>query len=107
MMKILTTFIPASEGTAVVNDFDVKHQVKEVQRSIGYLPEHNPLYLELYVKEYLQFNADLFKIGKSRIQEVINQTGLTPEAHKKSDNFLKAIGNALVWLLPCCTILMF
>lgn len=102
MMKILTTFIPASEGTAVVNDFDVKHQVKEVQRSIGYLPEHNPLYLELYVKEYLQFNADLFKIGKSRIQEVINQTGLTPEAHKKigqlSKGYRQRVGLAVALL---------
>lgn len=102
MMKILTTFIPASEGTALVNDFDVKHQIKEVQRSIGYLPEHNPLYLELYVKEYLQFNADLFKISKSRIQEVINQTGLTPEAHKKigqlSKGYRQRVGLAVALL---------
>lgn len=102
MMKILTTYIPASEGTAMVNNFDVNHQVKEVQKSIGYLPEHNPLYLELYVKEYLQFNADIFKIGKSRIQEVINQTGLTPEAHKKigqlSKGYRQRVGLAVALL---------
>jgi ABC-2 type transport system ATP-binding protein len=56
---------------------------KAVQKSIGYLPEHNPLYLEMYVKEYLAFNADVYQVGKSKINEVIEQTGLSPEAHKK------------------------
>ena len=50
---------------------------------MGYLPEHNPLYLDLYVREYLEFSADVHKTDKSRIQEVIELTGLTPESHKK------------------------
>jgi ABC-2 type transport system ATP-binding protein len=83
MMKILTTYIQASNGHASVNEFDVNTQKKKVQQSIGYLPEHNPLYLDLYVKEYLKFNANIYKTGRSRIDEVIAETGLTPEAHKK------------------------
>ena len=83
MMKILTTYYQSDEGEAQVNSFDVLTQRKEVQRSIGYLPEHNPLYLEMYVKEYLAFNADVYKTDKNRIAEVIEQTGLSPEAHKK------------------------
>lgn len=83
LMKILTTFLNADEGTALVNDNDVASQQKAVQKSVGYLPEHNPLYLDLYVKEYLAFNADVYKVAKSRIDEVIQLTGLTPEAHKK------------------------
>lgn len=83
MMKILTTYIQASEGVAKVNDFDVQSQPQEVQKRIGYLPEHNPLYLDMYVKEYLAFNADVYKVSKNRIEEVITLTGLLPEAHKK------------------------
>lgn len=83
LMKILTTYINADEGKAEVNDFDVSTNSKAVQKSVGYLPEHNPLYLDLYVKEYLSFNADVYKVSKNRIQEVINLTGLTPESHKK------------------------
>lgn len=82
LMKILTTYIDASEGTAIVNGFDVNLDKKSVQRSVGYLPEHNPLYLEMYVKEYLAFNAGIYKVSKSRIQDIIELTGLTPEAHK-------------------------
>lgn len=83
LMKILTTFLNADAGTALVNGFDVATQPKDVQRSVGYLPEHNPLYLDLYVREYLAFNADVYKVAKNRIEEVISLTGLTPEAHKK------------------------
>jgi len=83
LMKILTTYIAADEGTASVNGFDVNSQTKEVQQSIGYLPEHNPLYLDLYVREYLAFNADVYKVAKSRIEEVIQLTGLSNESHKK------------------------
>lgn len=83
LMKILTTFLKADAGTALVNGFDVATQPKDVQRSVGYLPEHNPLYLDLYVREYLAFNADVYKVAKARIEEVISLTGLTPEAHKK------------------------
>ena len=83
LMKILTTYLTADSGTAVVNQHDVILNQKEVQKSVGYLPEHNPLYLDLYVREYLAFNADLHKVAKSRIDEVIALTGLTPESHKK------------------------
>ncbi len=82
MMKILTTYIEATEGSAKVNDFNVTDNAQQVQKHVGYLPEHNPLYLDMYVKEYLGFNADVYKVSKSRIEEVITLTGLTPEAHK-------------------------
>jgi ABC-2 type transport system ATP-binding protein len=83
LMKILTSYIKADEGQAIVNGHEVINAQKLVQQSVGYLPEHNPLYLDLYVKEYLSFNADVYKVAKSRIEEVINLTGLTPECHKK------------------------
>ncbi len=83
MMKILTTYIEASEGQAKVNNFDVNTNQQKVQQSVGYLPEHNPLYLEQYVREYLAFNAQVYGVTKERIEEVIQLTGLTPESHKK------------------------
>lgn len=83
MMKILTTYHTPDEGKAEVNTFDVQSEKKNVQKSIGYLPEHNPLYLDMYVKEYLAFNAEVYKVDKQRINTVIEQTGLTPEANKK------------------------
>ncbi|MEL6918248.1 MAG: ATP-binding cassette domain-containing protein, partial [Bacteroidota bacterium] len=83
MMKILTTASKADQGEAMVNSFNVLADKKIVQQSIGYLPEHNPLYLEMYIKEYLGFNADVYQVAKERITTVIEQTGLTPEAHKK------------------------
>ena len=89
MMKILTTFIYPTEGEALVNGHDILSQAKQVQQSVGYLPEHNPLYLEQYVREYLAFNADVYKVSKSRIEEVIELTGLAPEAHKKMSQLSK------------------
>jgi ABC-2 type transport system ATP-binding protein len=83
MMKILTTYLTASNGTTKVNGYDVNTNAKEVQQSVGYLPEHNPLYLEQYVKEYLTFNANIYGVSKQRINEVIDLTGLIPESHKK------------------------
>lgn len=83
MMKILTTYHKPDEGEASVNTYNVLTQKKDVQKSIGYLPEHNPLYLDMYVQEYLEFNASVYQVDKKRILEVIEQTGLTPEAHKK------------------------
>ena len=89
MMKILTTFIEANEGSALVNGYDVKTDANSVQQSVGYLAEHNPLYLEMYVREYLAFNADIHNIGNQRINEVIDLTGLTAEAHKKIQQLSK------------------
>ncbi len=83
LMKILTTYINADGGSATVNGFDVNSNQKAVQLSVGYLPEHNPLYLDLYVREYLAFNADVYKVAKSRINDVIELTGLSSESHKK------------------------
>lgn len=89
MMKILTTYIPATDGKAQVSNFDVSSNSKKVQKVVGYLPEHNPLYLEMYVREYLNFNAGVYQIPKSRIEEVIELTGLSPEAHKKINQLSK------------------
>lgn len=83
LMKILTTYISADEGNALVNNNDVIENAKAVQKAVGYLPEHNPLYLDLYIREYLAFNADVYKTPKARIEEVITLTGLTPESNKK------------------------
>lgn len=83
MMKILTTYINPSEGAAKVNGHDLKENTQLVQKSVGYLPEHNPLYLDMFVKEYLNFNANIYKVSKQRINDVIELTGLTPEVHKK------------------------
>ena len=102
LMKILTTYINADEGAASVNGHDVKENQKAVQLSVGYLPEHNPLYLDLYVREYLSFNADVYKVAKSRIEEVIELTGLTSESHKKigqlSKGFRQRVGLATALL---------
>ncbi len=89
LMKILTGYLSASEGVASVNNVLISDDLKAVQRSVGYLPEHNPLYTEMYVREYLSFNASIFKIKKSRIEEVIEMTGLLPEANKKIEQLSK------------------
>lgn len=89
LMKILTTYLDADSGSALVNGADVNSQPRKVQQSVGYLPEHNPLYLDLYVREYLAFNASVYGIGKKRVQEVIELTGLLPESHKKISQLSK------------------
>jgi ABC-2 type transport system ATP-binding protein len=102
LMKILTTYIDADSGTAVVNGNDVSENPKAVQQSVGYLPEHNPLYLDLYVREYLEFNAGVYNVPKSRIDDVIALTGLTPEKHKKigqlSKGYRQRVGLATAML---------
>jgi ABC-2 type transport system ATP-binding protein len=84
-MKILTGFIPQTSGKASVCGFDVETQPLEVKRSIGYLPESNPLYTDMYVRESLAFIANIHQIPnpEKRIDEIIELTGLTPEKHKK------------------------
>jgi ABC-2 type transport system ATP-binding protein len=86
-MKILTGYIPATEGTAEVNGFDVKTDPMKVKAIIGYLPEHNPLYLDMYVKEFLDFAGSLYGLkGRTlqiKIDETIERVGLGLEKHKK------------------------
>lgn len=86
-MKILTGYIPATEGIAEVNGFDVKTNPMQVKQTIGYLPEHNPLYLDMYVREFLEFVGSMYGISgknlKNRIDEVIELVGLNIEKHKK------------------------
>ncbi|WBL23039.1 gliding motility-associated ABC transporter ATP-binding subunit GldA [Zunongwangia sp. HRR-M8] len=89
LMKILTGYLKASEGKATVSGFSVEHQLHELQKSIGYLPEHNPLYTEMYIREYLGFNAKVYGIRKERIEQVIKLTNLAPEANKKIDQLSK------------------
>ena len=102
MMKIITTYISLNDGVVTVNGHDVVSNHLSVKQSVGYLPEHNPLYLEMYVKEYIHFNAQIHKISKIRVLEVIEQVGLTSEAHKKivqlSKGYRQRVGLAVALL---------
>ncbi len=102
MMKILTTYLKQNEGLVKVNGFDTLQDPLNVKRSVGYLPEHNPLYLDLYVKEYLNFHANIHKISKNRIEEVIDRVGLSPESTKRigqlSKGFRQRVGLAAALL---------
>lgn len=89
LMKILTGYLSPSKGIAGINNYILPEELKKVQQSVGYLPEHNPLYMDMYVREYLEFNAAVFKSDKKRIEEVIVQTGLIPEANKKISQLSK------------------
>lgn len=85
MMKILTCYIPPSGGTASINGFDIHEKSLEVRKQIGYLPENNPLYLDMYVKEFLQFVAGIYKLKNrdARVADMIQLTGLQQEQSKK------------------------
>jgi ABC-2 type transport system ATP-binding protein len=83
MMKILTGFIKPDQGAVFVDDIDVLKNSIAAQKVIGYLPEHNPLYAEMYVREYLKFQAAIYKVAKSQIEDCIEKVGLTLEANKK------------------------
>lgn len=86
LMKILTCYIPPTKGDVFVDDIDALLEPQKVKSIIGYLPESNPLYTEMYIREYLEFIAGMHKLGKnakSRIDEIIEITGLTPEIRKK------------------------
>tara|TARA_B110000046_G_scaffold169398_1_gene188489 strand:+ start:6043 stop:6936 length:894 start_codon:yes stop_codon:yes gene_type:complete len=89
MMKILTGFIKPNFGAIFVDDIDVLLNPLEAQKIIGYLPEHNPLYTDMYVREYLQFQGAIFKVDKSQIEICIEKVGLTAEAHKKINQLSK------------------
>ncbi len=86
LMKIITGFIPANEGIATINGIDVAVNPIEAKKHVGYLPEHNPLYLDMYVREYLRFSGSSYGIKRGlnkRVDELIDLTGITPERHKK------------------------
>jgi ABC-2 type transport system ATP-binding protein len=85
MMKIITCFIPQTSGIIKVCGYDVTEDPIEVKRNVGYLPEHNPLYLDMYVKEYLDFVGGVYKIDnrKNRVKEMVDMVGLGLEQNKK------------------------
>ena len=86
LMKIISCYLPQTSGNAFVCGFDVIEQSIEVRKKVGYLPEHNPLYLDMYIPEYLAFVAGIYKLGKvtnARVTEMIEITGLLPERRKK------------------------
>src|SRR5882724_1200602 len=84
-MKIITGYLHQNSGSAMVCGINVKEQPLEAKRKIGYLPEANPLYYDMYVKEYLAFVADIHEISnkKQRVDEILNTVGLLPESKKK------------------------
>ncbi|MEO8590664.1 MAG: gliding motility-associated ABC transporter ATP-binding subunit GldA [Flavobacteriales bacterium] len=85
MMRILTCFLPPTSGEASVCGFDTRTASMEVRRNVGYLPENNPLYLDLYVREYLGFVAGIhgLKNKDARVKEMIGTVGLELEQHKR------------------------
>ncbi len=92
MMKIITGFIPQTNGIVEVNGVNIENPEIDVRRDIGYLPENNPLYTDLYVKEYLSFVASIYKLGKAttkRVNELIELTGIGQEQNKKIGSLSK------------------
>ena len=85
LMKIITGFLPADSGNVLVNNDTVTTENTAIRKNIGYLPENNPLYTDLYVKEYLELTAGCYKLKnkKHRVNEMVELTGLTGERHKK------------------------
>lgn len=92
-MKMITGFLPPTSGEVRINELDIREHPMQIKRIIGYLPEHNPLYQEMYVKEYLLYVARMYDIrGKAaheRVDEIIEQVGLTGERHKKIEKLSK------------------
>jgi len=86
MMKIITGFFPADSGKVTVCGLPAGPDAREMRRLIGYLPENNPLYMDMYVREYLEYVADIYSLGKrgkEAVDSVVERTGLTPEQGKK------------------------
>ena len=83
LMKILTGYLSQWEGQISIGNYDLRKDLKNTQQQMGYLPENNPLYPEMYVKEYLKFVGDLYGLKKPPIEEVIQKTGLQEHFHKK------------------------
>ena len=100
LMKIITCYLEQDSGKVQVCDLDTVEQNLKVKAKIGYLPEHNPLYTDMYIKEYLTFVGRIYKVENlnNRIDEIISQTGLTPEQSKKigalSKGFKQRVGLA-------------
>lgn len=88
-MKMLTGALLPTEGEIFIQGENIAHHPIKAQQKIGYLPEHNPLYGEMYVREYLRFRAEIFKVDKGRVQEMIALTGLGSHAYKKIDELSK------------------
>src|SRR5690625_3780177 len=88
-MKMLTGFLAPTSGDAFIHSNSILKDKIKLRQIIGYLPEHNPLYLEMYVREYLNFCAQIYKISKKQIEEVIELTGLKEESHKKIEQLSK------------------
>ena len=82
LMKILSGYIPQTNGDAKICNLDINENSIETRSRIGYLPEHNPLYLDMYVKEYLEFVANIYNVNHKYIDEMIKKTGLLKEQHK-------------------------
>ena len=89
LMKSVAGVLKIEEGEIIFNGKDIRENEIETKKKIGFLPENNPLYGEMYVKEYLNFVADLHKISKQRIDEVIDLVGITPEKSKKISQLSK------------------
>ena len=89
LFKLITAYLPATSGEILVNNLKASKQPLEVKKIIGYLPENNPLYPEMYVREYLGFIANLHKVSKTNIDKVIAQVGLEGEAPKKISQLSK------------------
>ncbi len=85
LMKIICCYLPPTDGSVKVSNLDVMEQSMEVRKKVGYLPEHNPLYLDMYVKEYLEFVGRFYKVKNlsARVKEMVEVTGLTIEQNKK------------------------
>lgn len=83
LMKILATYLKPSSGSIFVNDLSLLENVFSIQQQTGYLPENNPLYTEMYVREYLQFHAAIHQIDKTEVENIMETVGLTAEVHKK------------------------
>ena len=83
LMKIISTYLTADEGRVDICQENVEGNPLNVRQKVGFLAEHNPLYLEMYIKEYLGFVAELYGCSKKRVVEMIEKTGLSPEQHKK------------------------
>jgi len=85
LMRLITGYLPATSGRVEVCGFDVADHPLETKRRVGYLPEHNPLYDDMYVRESLRFVAGLHRLDdrQGRVERVLNEVGLLPEVHKK------------------------